>query len=162
MCLNTPPLNLLCPDNHRIRKVEGATGIISTVAGIGIHSEIHGLAYAGEQAQHPIWSATSGAGYEGDGGPAVAAKLTLPSSVAIGPQGNLFIVDGGSRVRKVDSATNIITTIVVAESETSYEEGKIQIRTGSLGQIAALTVNEVGDIFLADTKKNIIHRVTSR
>ncbi len=148
-------------DNHRIRKVDGATGVMTTVAGIGIHSEIHGLAYAGEQAQHPTWSPTSGAGYAGDGGPAIEAKLALPSGVAIGPQGNVLIADGGSRVRKVDSATGVITTVVVGESETSYEQGKIQIRTGSFGQIAALTVNDRGDIFLADTKKNMVHRVSA-
>ena len=47
-------------DNHRIRKVDGNTGIITTVAGNG------------------------GAGYSGDGGPATSANLYYPPGVFAG------------------------------------------------------------------------------
>ena len=57
--------------NDRIRKVNYATGVIATVAGNG------------------TW------GYSGDNGPATAAELYAPSCIAVDPDGDLFIVNGG-------------------------------------------------------------------
>jgi hypothetical protein len=48
----------------------------------------------------------------GDGGPATAADLSYPGSVAFDAAGNLFIADGGNaRVRRVDATTGTITTV---------------------------------------------------
>ena len=64
--------------NHRIRRVDAATGIITTVAGTG------------------DW------GFSGDGGPATQAGLTSPQGVFVDEAGNLYIADSGnSRIRKV-------------------------------------------------------------
>ena len=82
--------NLFIADtiNNRVRQVAAGTGIITTVAGTGTP------------------------GFGGDGGPAVSAQLTYPSSVAIDAGGNLFIVDTtNSRIRKVTANTGIITTV---------------------------------------------------
>ena len=73
--------------NYRIRKLTAATGIITTVAGIGTP------------------------GFFGDGGPATAANLHSPIRVTMDKAGNLYISDlANKRIRKVDSATGIITT----------------------------------------------------
>ncbi|HVX64182.1 MAG TPA: hypothetical protein VHC19_26400, partial [Pirellulales bacterium] len=48
----------------------------------------------------------------GDGGPATAAELFRPEGVAVDSSGDLFIADGSNdRVRKVDHATGVITTV---------------------------------------------------
>lgn len=74
----------------RIRMVSAQTGLIQTVAGGGQLAD----------------------GSVGDGGPATAAALSKPSAIAIGPDGDLYIADTGNhRVRRVDSATGVITTI---------------------------------------------------
>jgi hypothetical protein len=74
--------------NYRIRKVAAATGIITTVAGIGSR------------------------GYAGDNGPAIAAQLSWTEGIAVDSAGNLFIADSqNSRIRKVSAGTGIITTI---------------------------------------------------
>jgi sugar lactone lactonase YvrE len=81
--------NLFITDslNNRIRKVDD-TGNITTIAGNGTQ------------------------GFKGDGGPATAASLNIPSDIAIDDKGNLFIADRfNNRVRRVDAATKIITTI---------------------------------------------------
>jgi len=73
---------------HRVRKINMATGIITTVAGNGI------------------------AGYSGDGGPAVSANINTPQDLAIDDAGNIFIADFmNSRIRKVNAATGIISTV---------------------------------------------------
>ncbi len=53
---------------------------------------------------------TSEAGFSGDGGPALQAKLNSPSGIAIDASGNIYIVDSENyRVRKVENG--FITTI---------------------------------------------------
>src|SRR5262249_17131218 len=75
-------------DNSRIRKVDHATQVISTVAGNGTR------------------------GFSGDGGAATAAALNVPVGVALDSSGNLFIADFGTfRIRKVDHTTQNITTV---------------------------------------------------
>jgi hypothetical protein len=64
--------------NNRIRRVDGVTGIITTVAGSGAFV------------------------YSGDGGPALAAGMRTPTSVRVDASGNLFIADLNSHhIRKV-------------------------------------------------------------
>ncbi len=72
--------------NHRVRRIDAATGIVRTVAGIDI--------------------AGSG-GYGGDGGAPVNARLRNPWAVALGPDGTLFIADtGNNRIRAVTPQAN--------------------------------------------------------
>jgi sugar lactone lactonase YvrE len=89
--------------NRRIRRVDAATGIINTIAGTGQSS-----------------------GFEptGDNGPALAATFGSPQRVALDAAGNVFIADLGvngasARVRRIDAATNIITTVFGGGAETS-------------------------------------------
>ncbi len=74
--------------NHRVRRVDAATGIVTTVAGTG-----------------------TGA-YSGDGGPASAAQLNGPGALALDSSGNLYIADVNNyRVRKIAAATGTISTV---------------------------------------------------
>ena len=75
-------------ENSRVRRIDLATGIISTVAGTGVFS------------------------YTGDGGPANDAALALPMGLAVDATGNLFVADlDNCRVRRIDAVTGIITTV---------------------------------------------------
>jgi GT2 family glycosyltransferase/DNA-binding beta-propeller fold protein YncE len=78
--------------NYRVRVIEAKTGLIHTVAGDGSPGEGQNV---------------------GDGGPATAAHLNMPSDVAIDPRnGDLYIADmHHNRIRKVDAKTRIITTV---------------------------------------------------
>jgi streptogramin lyase len=91
--LNFPPSvavdafgNLYIADiyNNRIRKVSSTTGTITTIAGTGNATFAYGY------------------GFSGDGGPAIAAALSLPSSVVVDALGNVFIADSyNNRIREV-------------------------------------------------------------
>ncbi len=77
--------------NHRIRRVT-PSGVIETFAGAG------------------------GAGFSGDNGPAVLARLSSPSDLHIGPGGVLFVSDlGNARIRRITSDGTMITTVAVVE-----------------------------------------------
>ena len=74
--------------NHRVCKVNRGSGRISTVAGDGT------------------------AGFSGDGGPAVKARLNEPYGVVVGPTGDVYIVDRlNRRIRRVDGRTGVISTV---------------------------------------------------
>jgi hypothetical protein len=78
--------------NYRVRMIEARTGLIHTVAGDGSPGD-------GDDV--------------GDGGPATAAHLNMPSDVAIErTTGDIYIADmHHNRIRKVDAKTRIITTV---------------------------------------------------
>ncbi len=67
-------------------------------------------------------------GYAGDGGPATAASLNEPKSLALDGNGGLYIADSENHcVRKVDLATGVISTVAglcgAAEPLTGREAG---------------------------------------
>src|SRR5208282_6535677 len=74
--------------NHCVRRVEGASGVITTFAGNGA------------------------ARSSGDGGPASRAGMVEPNGLALDPaQGRLFIADvADHRVRVVDLVAGTIST----------------------------------------------------
>ena len=122
--------------NDRVRKVTAATGIITTVAG-------------------------SIRGFSGDGGPATAAFLNAPVSVAFDQSGNLYIADGhNSRIRKVDGATGIITT-VVGSNLTVYSGEAGPATSAGLSFPVDVTLDASGNLYLADFYTERIHKVAS-
>ena len=82
-------LRIADTNNNRIRQVDLSTGVISTIAGTGI--------------------ANSGA----DGSDALATDIEEPFGVVVGDGGDVFFSeDMGSRVRRIDGTTNIVSTLL--------------------------------------------------
>ena len=74
--------------NHRVRRVDAVTGVMTTVAGTGL------------------------GGFSGDVGPAVASGLDLPRGLAVDAAGGLLVADAGNqRIRRVDGFSGEITTV---------------------------------------------------
>ena len=74
--------------NHRIRKMDVTTGIVTTVAGNGTQ------------------------GFSGDSGSALSAEIDSPSGLAVDATGNVYLADTHNhRIRKIDSRTGIISTV---------------------------------------------------
>ena len=70
----------------RIRRIDAVTGVITTVAGVGIQ------------------------GWSGDGGPAVNARIGAPSAIRIARDGSLYFTDAACHVvRRVDAGGTIST-----------------------------------------------------
>ena len=93
--------NLYITDNlnHRVRKIDAVSKIITTVAGTG------------------------DASFGGDGGPAPKAQLSSPTFVAVDSAANLYIADyQNARIRKVNSA-GVISTIAGGDSGFAADGG---------------------------------------
>jgi sugar lactone lactonase YvrE len=122
-------------DDNRIRRVDASTGIITTVAGNGTY------------------------GFSGDGGPATSASLRDPQGVAVDAYGNLFIADWTNfRVRRVDAATGIITTVAGNGIQGFGGDGG-PATSASLSMVAGVAVDASGNLFIADFGNKRIRRV---
>ncbi len=121
------PGNLYIADTHQVRKVSGATGIITTIAGSGAAS------------------------YSGDGSQASIAQLAFPSSVALDRSGNLYIADlSNQSIRKLAMATGIITT-AVGNGAFGYSGDGGPATSAQLGDPGSVAVDGSGNLFIADT-----------
>lgn len=126
---------------HRVRRVDAATGLISTIAGTGE------------------------AGFSGDGGPARSARLNFPVQLAFDSAGNLFVLEcGNSRVRRID-ASGTITTVAGSGTPGFSGDGgpataaQINIGNGSFIDVGGIAVDPAGHVYVADTNNNRIRRI---
>ena len=99
--------------------------------------------------------------YGGDGGVALFAGLSAPTSVAIDVQGDLYIADTGNHViRKVDAETGIISTVAgTGVGGFSEEEGlatEVQ-----LSEPEYVAVAENGDLYISDTGNGRLRKVSA-
>ena len=117
--------------NSRIRRLDVATGVLTTVAGVG------------------------GDGYAGDGGPAISAQLAQPAGVAVDGVGNLYIADfGNARVRRVDAGTGIITT-VAGTGVAGYAGDGGAATSAALESPFAVALDALDNLYIADTNSTV-------
>ena len=110
---------------HVIRKVDGKTHVISTVAGTGKE------------------------GYAGDGGPAAQAQFRQPHSIAFAPDGRLLICDIlNFRIRSLDLAKGIIDTWAGTGQRGAAPDGA-PLTTTPLDGPRALAIDKSGNYYLA-------------
>lgn len=121
--------------SDRIRRVDGATQIISTVAG------------------------GNNFGFSGDNGLATSAQLNQTSSVVVDPAGNLFFSDENNyRVRRVDFATGVITTVA---GNGTVGDGS-QATSAMLAEVAGVVVDPTtGNLLVSDSFNNRVRRVNA-
>src|SRR5438552_723994 len=123
--------------NHRIRKVDGGAGIITTVAGNGSYA------------------------FAGDGGAATGASLNQPRGVALDASGNLYIADQSNlRIRKVDAASGIITTVAGNGSPAFAGDGGAAT-SASLNEPSGVALDASGNLYIADQFNHRIRKVAA-
>ena len=123
--------------NSRIRKVNAATGVITTVAGNG-----------------------SGV-YSGDGGPAISAGFAAPGEVIVDGAGNLYITDyNGCRIRKVAAGTGIITT-VAGNGTVGYSGDGGPATSAEFHYPGGVGIDSAGNLYIADQYNNRIRKVSA-
>ena len=122
--------------NHRIRRVDGRTAVITTCAGSGA------------------------AGYEGDGGPASRARLNEPYGVAIDKEASVYIADRHNHcVRRVDGATGLITTFAGNGGAGFSGDGGPASRAGMVEPNGLALDPAQARLFIADVSGNRVRVV---
>ncbi|MEZ4364832.1 MAG: SMP-30/gluconolactonase/LRE family protein [Kofleriaceae bacterium] len=122
------------PFKHQLNRIDAVTGAVTVIAGTGV------------------------AGVAGDAGPAYLAQLSSPRGVAIDGLGNLFIAEAGAhRVRRIDGATGVITTIAGTGIAGYDGDGRDGLLT-RLNSPAAVLVTPGGDLLIADTNNHRVRR----
>lgn len=124
--------------NHRIRRVDAASGIITTVAGTGV----------------------AGAGASGT--LAGAAPLDRPTALALDGSGNLFFADAGTHlIRRVDHASGVVTTVAGTGAQGYSGDGGSAV-SALVDSPWGLAVDGAGNLYVADTHNQRIRRIDAR
>jgi hypothetical protein len=129
--------------NAAIRKVDGKTGTVTTVAGTGAK------------------------GFSGDGGPGTKAMLREPNDCCLDGKGGLLIADVSDwRIRRLDLKTGMITTF----AGTGRLSGKKKIDHTAIGDggpaakavlvgARAVCVDGQGNTYICEREGNAIRKV---
>jgi len=121
--------------NHRVRRVDKATGKIATIAGTGQ------------------------AGFSGDGGPATKARINTPKGVMVDADGNVYIADSlNNRVRRIDKATGNIAT-VAGNGKAAYSGDGGPATAASLRVPRGMAKDAAGNLYIADDDNHAVRRV---
>jgi streptogramin lyase len=142
----SPTGDLYIPDrlNAVIRKVDGATGAISTVAGTGKR------------------------GYSGDGGKGTAAQLDEPNDCYLDGRGGLLIADVSDwRIRRLDLKTGIITTfagtgrVKSPVNRSTIGDGGPATKAVIVGA-RAVCVDGQGNTYICEREGNAVRKVDAQ
>lgn len=120
--------------NHRIRKVDSRTGIISTIAGCGE------------------------AGYNGDGIKACDAMINTPAGVVVDKKGNVYFNDyKNDRVRKVD-LDGIITTYAGTGIK-GYSGDGGPADKARINDVYGLAIDKEDNIYIMDSLNFAVRKI---
>ncbi len=121
--------------NAAVRRVDGTTGLITTVAGTG----------------EP--------GYGGDGGPGNRAQLREPNDCFLDSRGGLLIADiQDQRVRRLDLASGIISTFA-GNGEKARQGDGLPAQEASILGARAICQDRSGNTYIAEREGNGVRQV---
>ena len=124
-------------DNNRIRKIDGTSGIVTTVAGGGTPDPVN------------------------DGDPAATAIYSFPTDMAIDSAGNIYIADTNNyRIRKITASTGIVTTIA-GNGQYGFSGDNGAATDASFGTVIGIAVDSSGNVYFADGDNNRIRKVNA-
>src|SRR3569623_2683181 len=125
------------------------------------------------------WAGTGASGFNGDSGPATAARLNNPQCVTFDAAGNAYFADtGNNRIRKIDT-NGVISTVAgkgnqtTTCSEAASAAGTCVVEhsryTGDGGPALSAVLqgpqcvasDDAGSLFLADSGNNAIRYVNA-
>lgn len=121
--------------NYRIRRVNAATGIINTIAGIGYNSQP-----------------------ENDGVPAATSYLPSPLGICFDGSGSLYIAMT-TKIRRINLATGLIYT-VVGTGVQSYTGDGGPATLATVYQTTSVCTDKVGDLYLNDSYYSVVRKVS--
>jgi hypothetical protein len=128
-------------NNHRIRKVNGQTNIITTIAGLGTLLRM-----------------------DGDGGPATSALLYNPRSVWVSSSGSVYIADTNNHRIRTISSTGIIN-LFAGMTAKGYSNGISgddgPSLSATMGTAYGLTGDSNGNLYFSEYSFHKIRKISS-
>ncbi len=102
---------------------------------------------------------TGSAGYSGDGGLAVSARLNAPIGVSLDGSGNMYVADAANHcVRKIDASTYIIRTIA-GDGTAGFTGDTGPATAARLNTPSSVTVSSAGDVYICDQLNARIRKI---
>lgn len=120
--------------NQRIRKIN-TSGIITTIAGMGM------------------------AGFSGDGGLAINAKINYPNGVAVDVSGNIYISDRNNNKVRIINSLGIISTFAGNGLGGFSGDGGAAISAQLSSPNNAVSFDAVGNVYIADLNNHRVRKV---
>lgn len=127
--------NLLIADrgNHRVRRIDLTTRVVTTIAGNGT------------------------AAFGGDAGPPANAQLNVPTHVAVGRDGSIYIADYGNyRIRRIVPTGSIETYAGNGQTRFSGDNG---LALQAAIDAFAVAVDADGNVYISDVNFDRVRRV---
>jgi hypothetical protein len=101
---------------------------------------------------------TGTSGTAGNGSAATSATITTPFSARSDINGNLYVTDASSEVRKVTAATGIIN-LFAGTGSAGYNGDNIPATTATISSARGLSISAAGDVFISDSGNNRVRVV---
>lgn len=120
--------------NHRVKKID-SSGTITTVAGAG------------------DW------GFDGDGGPALAASLSIPAGLAVDGYGNVYFASQEDHRIRMVNASGMITTVAGTHEAGFGGDGGLATRARLDGPLG-LATDWRGNLYIADRGNHRVRMVS--
>ncbi len=128
--------NLYFPDDGRLRRIDGTTHVITTIAGNGLTTST------------------------GDGGLAIDASLR-PAFIVAAANGDLYVSDAANaNVRKINKATGVIVTVAGTGVAGTTGDGG-QATAAKLNLPYGLALDSAGLLYIADAESSRIRRIAA-
>ncbi|WP_263417411.1 Ig-like domain repeat protein [Terriglobus albidus] len=121
--------------NSAVRKLDLVTGTINAFAGTGV------------------------AGYSGDGGTAISAKLNLPWGIAVAADGHVCIADQGNHM--VRCVTSGVIQLVAGTGVPGFSGDGSAASSAQLRYPGALLFDVAGNLLISDTSNNRVRRINA-
>ncbi len=176
-------------NNHRIRRVDAVGRLITTYAGTGtagstgdggpaLQAQLFSPRQLAFDARRNLYIAETGtgrirrispggvittlagtgvAGFGGDGGPAASAQITI-TGLAVDAAGNIFLA-GAARIRRIDGATGIISTIGGTGTPGFSGDGGLA-SNATFDNITNLAMDADGSLYVTDERNSRVRKLT--
>ncbi len=128
--------NLILKDKHRIRKIDQATGLMSTLAGDGSYT------------------------CTGDGGPATNAAVST-NGMVLDSVGNLILAEGGEGIRIRRITSDGMINAIVGTGEWGNSPNGTAASSAKMASPTSVAFNQKGELYYSDKSNCLVRKITN-